>query len=443
MGDPLLRLANNHWTAPLVRALGLPRPRHLSRFTGAYREAELDGRSVVVAGLDGSYAVEACQRIVLEQGGALTADGPLHAAVVDATGCTSVLSLEALRDIVQRVARQLVTGGRILLLAKGGKQEPEAAACSRAVEGLMRSLAREIGRRGSTANAVYLTEAQMAGLGPVLGFFCCSDRSAYVTGQVLRLCDPQDDFCSVPLRFFAQQTAVVTGAAGAIGAATARRLAAEGALVVCVDIPSSQSALMNVAAQIGGVVLTLDITTPDAPERLRHTVSALGGVDIMVHNAGIARDRTLAKMSAVEWNCVISVNLQAVLSIDSALDMPGGYRKGAREICMASISGIAGNAGQTNYSASKAALIAYVEARARKFARRSFTVNAVAPGFIETTMTAKIPFMTREAGRRLNSMLQGGHPEDVAEAVAFLARPDSRLISGETLRVCGQSFLGA
>jgi len=398
---------------------------------------------VLVAGFTGSYAAGACQRFVLEQGGTLNSGGPLHAAIVDATGCLSVSELGSLHEVVQDAARRLVPGGRMLLITRNGEAAPEAAACARAVEGLMRSLAKEIGRRGATANAVYLTEVQLPGLDPVIGFFCCEGRSAYVTGQALRLQGLAKDVGRMSGPAFAHQTAVVTGAAGGIGGAIARRLAADGAFVICVDVPATHDILTRTALQIDGMALPLDITMPDAAVRLRQATVRQGGVDIMVHNAGITRDRTLAKMSAAEWRSVMAVNLQAVLEIDSVLDLPGGYHRGAREICMASISGIAGNAGQTNYSASKAALIAYVEARAKERAAHQMTVNAVAPGFIETTMTARIPFMVREAGRRLNSMAQGGRPEDVAEAVAFLVRPDSGLISGETLRVCGQSFIGA
>lgn len=148
-------------------------------------------------------------------------------------------------------------------------------------------------------------------------------------------------------------------------------------------------------------------------------------------------------MSRTEWDSVLAVNFRAVLAIDRALDDAGALRAGAREICLASISGIAGNAGQTNYAASKAALIGYASGRAARLAGDGITVNAVAPGFIETAMTDRIPFLVREVGRRLNSLARGGRPEDVAEAIAFLARPGARGISGQTLRVCGQSFLGA
>ncbi|MEK9951557.1 MAG: SDR family oxidoreductase, partial [Curvibacter sp.] len=128
---------------------------------------------------------------------------------------------------------------------------------------------------------------------------------------------------------------------------------------------------------------------------------------------------------------------------DAALDAAAALRPGVREVCLASISGIAGNAGQTNYAASKAGLIGYVRARSVELQNSGGTLNAVAPGFIETAMTQKMPLMVREAGRRLNALQQGGQPEDVAEAIAFLVRPDAAAVNGQVLRVCGQSLLGA
>ena len=112
-------------------------------------------------------------------------------------------------------------------------------------------------------------------------------------------------------------------------------------------------------------------------------------------------------------------------------------------VCLSSIGGIAGNAGQTNYGATKAGLIGYVQTAAKAHAERGITINAVAPGFIETRMTAEMPFALREAGRRLNSLSQGGQPEDVAELITFLATPGASGITGNVIRVCGQSLIGA
>lgn len=312
----------------------------------------------------------------------------------------------------------------------------------------MRSLAKEVGRSGATVNALQLRPGSGAGLLGPLRFFC-SHRSAYVSGRVLRLRELAEGMdaaapSEAPGRL-RERLAVVTGAARGLGAATAERLAEEGARVLCIDVPAAESSLHDLARRIQGDALALDITSPAAPVALCDWLRQHPGlaVDVLVHNAGITRDRSLRKMSEAEWTQVMAVNLQAVLAIDRALDEAKLLAPGLREICLSSISGIAGNAGQSNYAASKAALIGYVAARAPLLAARGGTINAVAPGFIETEMTRRIPWMIREAGRRLNALSQGGQPRDVAEAVAFLALPESALVSGQTLRVCGQALMGA
>lgn len=434
--DRLVAFANHPWARHVLREMGLPRPRELRRMTTPYQQEDMRGRRALVAALPGGFAHATCSALLARAGASLAERGGIDTLVADATGCRGLADLRLLHDVLQPAVQRLADGGRMLLLAPGGDLPPEAAACARAIEGFMRSLAKELGRRGATANAVYLNEAMVPGLAPVLEFFG-SDRSAYVSGQALRLRD--GGFFLAPDN---QRHAVVTGAAAGIGAATARRLAAEGMHVLCVDRPQAAAALEAIAGEVHGTPLALDITAADAPQRLVEAVLP-GGVDVLVHNAGMTRDRTFGRMNAGEWDVALAVNLRAVLAIDAALDRAGALRDGAREICLASISGIAGNAGQSNYAAAKAGLIGYVAARAEVLAPRGITVNAVAPGFIETAMTRRIPFMTREAGRRLNALMQGGLPEDVAEAIAFLARPDASCISGQTLRVCGQSFLGA
>lgn len=435
--DRLLTLANHRFTAPLVRALGLPQPKPLQRRTTPYAAREFAGDAVLVLAAPGGFAAQACREILAVQGADLSATGAWQAIVVDATGCQAAGSLDFLHAELRPRLAGLAEGGRVLFLLHARPASPEAAACGRAVEGLMRSLAKEIGRRGATANALALDHPGLDALPAPLAFFCTA-RSTYVSGQVVQLGE------AAPFPFDThERVAVVTGAAGGIGAAVAERLAREAVHVVCVDIPAAAEPLAAVAAGAGGTALALDIAAPDAAQALCEALAARGGVDVLVHNAGITRDRTFARMSAEEWHGVMAVNLHAVLAIDRALDAAGLLRDGGREVCLASISGIAGNAGQANYAASKAALIGYVAQRARELATRGITVNAVAPGFIETAMTQRIPFMVREVGRRLNAVAQGGRPEDVAEAIAFLARSETQGITGQALRVCGQSFLGA
>jgi 3-oxoacyl-[acyl-carrier protein] reductase len=443
MPDRLLSLANHPWTAPLVRGLGLPRPPRLARDAQPFRADELHGRRVLVAAAPADTGTEALRRAVTRLGGTFAErEGPLHAVIVDAARCSSVEHLAALYALLQPALARLAPHGRVLLLADGEPAGTGASACAHALEGLTRSLAKEIGRRGATANCLRLQGVWPQPLDALLSFFC-GDRSSFVSGQVLTVRATTPDLPPLPVPAFRGRVALVTGAAGGIGAATARRLAQDGAQVLCVDVPQAAPHLSALATELGGRALPLDLTAADAPARCAAFAGALGGIDILVHNAGITRDRTLARMSPREWDSVLAVNLQAVLAIDAELDRRQLLKRGAREICLASITGIAGNAGQANYAASKAALIGYVAARARELAPHGATINAVAPGFIETDMTRRIPLVLRELGRRLNALKQGGVPQDVAEAIAFLARADAQSVTGQVLRVCGQSLLGA
>jgi 3-oxoacyl-[acyl-carrier protein] reductase len=194
--------------------------------------------------------------------------------------------------------------------------------------------------------------------------------------------------------------------------------------------------------RLAGTAVTADITADDAPERIAARLPD-GRAGVVVHNAGITRDRSLARMSEDEWRSVLAVNLGAPRRLTEALLRDDAIGAGGRIVCVSSISGIAGNAGQTNYSASKAGVIGLVESQAPALASRGITINAVAPGFIETRMTTTMPIGLREAGRRLSSLRQGGLPVDVAETIAWLASPGSAGITGSVVRVCGQSLIGA
>ncbi|HPV89573.1 MAG TPA: 3-oxoacyl-ACP reductase, partial [Ornithinibacter sp.] len=300
-------------------------------------------------------------------------------------------------------------------------------------------------RAGATANLVLLTPgSEGAALGTVL--FLLSARSAYVDGQVFRIGvatsqEPAD--AAAPL---AGKVAVVTGAARGIGADIARTLARDGARVVCVDMPSAGASLAKVANSIGGSALQADVTSPDAGARImNHARTRHGGLDIVVHNAGITRDKLLANTDAERWGSVLAVNLTSILAMNEQFLARDGLRDGGHVVLVSSIAGIAGNRGQANYAASKAGVIGLVDAYAadKGLRKRGITANAVAPGFIETEMTARIPFATRELGRRLNSLAQGGLPIDVAETIAHFASDAQSGVNGNVVRVCGQSLLGA
>ncbi|HEX5522715.1 MAG TPA: 3-oxoacyl-ACP reductase [Pedococcus sp.] len=433
----------------LAAQLGLPRPARLRRYAvgapliegpvlvGGPGDAPLAARTRVLLAAEGVEAVEA-----------MDAAAPRSVAgiVADLSAVQSPADLESLRALVAPALRSLAPSGRVVVLGRRPEEagSPAQAAARRALEGITRSVAKEL-RGGATANLVLVGEGADANADAALRFLL-SGRSAYVDAQVIEVGDgtpaePED--WNRPL---AGKVAVVTGAARGIGAAIAGVLARDGATVVCVDLPAAGDALARTANQVGGTALQLDVTADDAGARiLEHANTRHGGLDIVVHNAGITRDRLLANTDEQRWHSVLDVNLLSILRMNEALLGKGGLRDGGHVVLVSSIAGIAGNRGQTNYAASKAGVIGLVRALGRdpELRRRGITVNAVAPGFIETEMTARVPFATREVGRLLNSLSQGGQPGDVAETIAWLAQDASAGVNGNVVRVCGQSLLGA
>ncbi|MDO7432352.1 3-oxoacyl-ACP reductase [Acinetobacter baumannii] len=368
-------------------------------------------------------------------------ESKFKAVVFDASGIQNSEQLNELYKFFNPIARQVATSGRVIVIgttpetAKTVKQ----AIAQRALEGFIKSIGKEF-KKGITAQVVYVDEGAAANLESTLRFLL-SPRSAYVSGQVIRVskADVVDVDWAKPL---AGKTALVTGASRGIGEAIAHVLARDGAHVICLDVPQQQADLDRVAADIGGSTLAIDITAADAGEKIKAAAAKQGGLDIIVHNAGITRDKTLANMKPELWDLVININLSAAERVNDYLLENDGLNANGRIVCVSSISGIAGNLGQTNYAASKAGVIGLVKFTA-PILKNGITINAVAPGFIETQMTAAIPFAIREAGRRMNSMQQGGLPVDVAETIAWFASTASTGVNGNVVRVCGQSLLGA
>ncbi|HWP18366.1 MAG TPA: 3-oxoacyl-ACP reductase [Burkholderiaceae bacterium] len=445
MTDRYIDFVNSPLGQRLASALGLPQPVPLQRWQP--RAPEFPGPVLIEAAPGGELA-EAAARALAGLGASVlpasqaTAQAGCHALVLDATGVRASGELRVLYDFFHPRLRSLAANARVLVLARPPEeaQRPSEAVASRALEGAVRSIAKEL-RRGATAQLVYVARGAEEAMASTLRFFA-SPRSAYVSGQVVRLGVPVDGPASWdPSRPLAGRTAVVTGASRGIGEAIVRVLHREGALVIGVDVPAADEALQRVCNDVDGRALPLDITAPDAGQRI--AARAEGRVDLMVHNAGITRDKRLVNMREDQWTSVIEVNLAAQERITEHLLAAGALPHGGRVVCVSSMSGIAGNAGQVNYAASKAGVIGLVQSYAPLLAPLGATINGVAPGFIETQMTAAIPFAIREAGRRMNSLGQGGQPVDVAEAIAWLAHPGSGGVNGQVLRVCGQSWLGA
>ncbi len=421
MGDRYSSFARSGLGKPLVKRLGLPDPPKLQR----WQPGQATGP--VLLGPDNGPAFAELAGLLKPVDGA----EQYHALVFDGTGLTKPEDLQALYDFFHPVARSLTPGGRVIVI---GRAQENAA--QRALDGFVRSVGKEFGR-GTTAQLVRLAPgASVAGARSTLEFLL-SAKSAYVSGQTIVVgpgTPAEGDLSG--------KVALVTGAARGIGAEIAGVLARDGAHVICLDVPAAGQDLAKVANRVKGEALQLDLTgSADLAEQIKARHAKL---DIVVHNAGITRDKTLAKMDQQRWESVLGVNLIAPVRVTESLLAAGLIPdQGGRIIGVASIAGIAGNRGQTNYATSKAGVIGWVHELAEQMRDRGITANAVAPGFIETAMTAKMPLMVREAGRRMNSMAQGGLPVDVAETIAWLAAPGSSTVTGNVIRVCGQMLLGA
>lgn len=241
---------------------------------------------------------------------------------------------------------------------------------------------------------------------------------------------------------FENQIAIVTGAGRGIGEAIAKRLADGGAKVACVSRSESNSA--KVAEAINTVhpgaarAYAVDVADKKAVEEAAAKIFAdFGKVDILVNNAGITRDGLAMRMSEADWDAVIDTNLKGAFNFIQAILRPLIKQRSGRIVNIASVAGLMGNAGQANYSASKAGLIGLTKTLARELAGRGITVNAVAPGFIKTDMTEVLPEAIKTGVIAQIPLGTFGAPEDIAAAVAFLASADAKYVTGQTLTVDG------
>lgn len=486
----------------LARALGLPRPAPLRRFGEDGRgQAYLEG-PVLVIGTPGAEVAnrdesapagpeatdaDVLSRLLLDNGFRVHRKHDpafkYQAIVVVLTQARSPQELSEPALALASALRSLETCGRIITVspdpaAPQGEDSDGVlrAATARAVTGLTRSLAHE-SRAGWTANGIVLGSragVDRTGDTPVgvdspgvacALWFLLSAKSAYVHGQFITIASQAGtrvsarDFATTassatpppgpataessartPAPPLAGNTAVVTGAARGIGAAIARVLHRDGARVVGVDIPAAGQDLAATMNAVAGTAIQVDITAPDAAQRIAAAVGR--PIDVLVNNAGITRDKMLANMDRERWDSVIAVNLLAEIALIDGLTAMGAWGSSPHVVGLASTSGIAGNKGQTNYAAAKAGVIGATAAEAARFAALGGSINAVAPGFIETDMTARMPALRRQIARRVSSLGQGGLPLDVAETVAFLASDAAGGINGTTLRVCGQNIVG-
>jgi 3-oxoacyl-[acyl-carrier protein] reductase len=440
MSDLYSQVVNSPPGRLIASRVGLPQPVKLERYTPG---APVVSGAVLFGAAPRGRLGKPVERLLGAIGANRpdTADSRVKALVFDATGIADSTELVELQRFFYPNVKRVEASGRIVVLGTPPAGLPgREATAQRALEGFTRSLGKEIGR-GIAVQLVYVAERGNDQLDSTLRFLL-SPRSAYVSGQVVTVGEPVAPTDEIDWeRPLDGKIALVTGASRGIGEAIASTLHRDGAKLVLLDVPALSGDLLNVANRLEAETIEVDITDEDAPERIADELS--GGVDVAVHNAGVTRDRTIAKMPEDRWTSLMEINLSSEERINDELLARDLLRENGRIVCVSSMSGVAGNSGQTNYATSKAGVIGMVEALAPELAERKATINAVAPGFIETKMTAAMPIPVREAGRRMNSMSQGGLPVDVAETIAWFASPASAGVNGNVVRVCGQSLLGA
>ncbi|WP_276652849.1 3-oxoacyl-ACP reductase [Corynebacterium vitaeruminis] len=439
-------MLENLINSPVAGKLGVPQGEELRRY--APGQPTLDGPAVICG--SGRYSAD-LEGLLAQDYEFIpaNADTPRAAIVFDATGIGKPEDLHELFDALNPQMRKLRPCARVVVLGitpelLTGPENTDARICQRALEGFTRSLAKEL-RRGATAQLVYLAPGTELSPAESTLRFLLSGKSAFVDGQVIRVggaTAPAPESWDKPLL---GRLAVVTGSARGIGKTMAEVLARDGASVICVDVPAAGEALTQTANSVKGTALSLDVTDPRAATVIAEHAKARYGrkIDVLVHNAGVTRDKLLVNMDEKMWAMVQNINLVAPVRITEGLIESGQLAENPAIIGVSSIAGIAGNRGQTNYATTKAGMIGLVDSLKDALAERGGTINAVAPGFIETAMTAAMPTLPREVGRKSCSLKQGGQTIDVAETVAYLAAPSSRAVTGNVIRVCGQSIMGA
>ena len=467
MSDRYLKFVNTPFGKTAAQSLGLPAPVPLKRWKRA-DQPFIEG-DVLIGATNSSKAISTIGKVLgasaaklfhasamdtlndsAKSGNKAEAlplnadiDRKFSALVFDATGMKDTTDLKAVYDFFHPSIRKLAGNGRVLVIGQdpGTCRQPAKAAAHQALEGFVRSVGKEVGKKGATANLLWMAPGAEQQLESSIRFFL-SPRSAYVSGQVTRISKGATAHATNPVAPLAGKIALVTGASRGIGASIAETLSRDGATVIGLDIPPALEDLQKVMAPIKGKAMACDITDEKAPKQIADFVKEhFEGIDLVIHNAGITRDKTLGNMPEHFWDMTIAVNLTAEELIDEELMHQELLSENGRIVCISSISGIAGNFGQTNYSTAKCGVIGYVEAMAKQV-KNGVTINAIAPGFIETQMTAAMPITIREAGRRMNSLSQGGLPVDVAEAIAWYCNPASNGVNGNVVRVCGQSLIG-
>lgn len=445
MSDWLLNLYQHPLLGRVAKSIYASPPPALLRQDGPIKARPLLNKAILYVCAAGTADFVSVSPLLETAGASLegeATDRKLDGLIFDGRAFVNLESpadFDVLYESFSENLDRLSKNARVLFLLPAST--PKTRWVVQGVVAFMKSLGKELGRKGVTLNAICVPgydNKHVAHLLAPLVFFL-SERSAFISGQCLELSDTSAKPVAPEAREFSGLRVLVTGAARGIGAAISKAYAREGATVFCLDRPDS--GLVTFAESIGGQALALDVTEKNAAEVI---ASAAGdaGIDVVVHNAGVTRDRTLRKMKRESWELVRKVNLDAVVALTTTLNDARVLNTGGSVVLLSSVTGLAGNLGQSNYALTKGALIGLTDSLAATLGRRRVTINAIAPGLIETDMTGAMPFVVREAARRLSNLRQGGLPEDVAEAALFLTAPSSHAVTRQTLRVCGGAYFG-
>lgn len=356
---------------------------------------------------------------------------------------------DRLHQVGQTVCRA-PQGSRWLLLCDAELgQIPAGRLLAAAALGCMRSVHKELGPAGSTAHRLTLAGAEPQAVADAVAFLL-GPRAAFLTGLDLTLTAQRPTVAAGGPSWNPKQlqgkVALVTGAARGIGAAVALRLAQAGAEVWVNDVAQAEEAGSATVARLreGGAeahFVAADCADPRGAAAIAQALQRGGRLDVVVHNAGITRDRTLKKLDLASWRKVLAVDLGSMIEVQRAIQplmIPG-----SSAVLLSSVMGIAGNFGQTNYTAAKAAVIELARIWSEEWQDSGMRANAIAPGFILTEMTAHLPLLNKEMAKQLSSLLQPGLPLDVAELALFLGSAESRALSGQVLRCDGGMAFGA
>ena len=421
----------------------IPIPPILKRNLSAYSDNELSAKKVAVTGKENEFLHQLQNEFHHQVDNATIYDAVLDGLVVSCVGMQTIEDLEDLFTTIKNTVTKIAANGRVVIISRMDDASSCTYTTQKSIDGFSRALSKEIGgKKGVTVNQLKITNNNILPFETAnAAFFFLSDKSSFITGQVVELNNSFSTAFTSPVKLLQDKIAIVTGGARGIGAATAKVLHREGAKVIIVDVPFAKEDAEKLAQELNGDVILEDITDAKATTDIQqYILNNYKSLDILVNNAGITRDKTIAKMSIDQWRGVLNVNLKAMINL-TEIFIQKGFNEHAKVVGLSSISGIAGNVGQTNYSLTKAGVIGYTQAVAAR--NNTIFANAVAPGFIETKMTENLPFFVKEGGRRLSTLKQGGLPEDVAELIGFLSSPLSDGINGQCLRVCGGSMIGA